>query len=89
MFGHLSLPSFVLFINIKSCKHKLQTYHMLKQVQTCHMLTQLQTSGSLDEQNRLVVTGRFAPADFEVSLQRYISEFCLLFLAPKQIEIVD
>uniref|UniRef100_A0A7C9A1J5 Eukaryotic translation initiation factor 2 subunit beta n=2 Tax=Opuntia streptacantha TaxID=393608 RepID=A0A7C9A1J5_OPUST len=41
------------------------------------MLTQLQTSGSLDEQNRLVVTGRFAPADFEVSLQRYINEYVL------------
>lgn len=54
-----------------------KTMHRQPEHVMTFMLTQLQTSGSLDRQNRLVVRGRFAPADFEGSLQRYINEYVL------------
>lgn len=44
------------------------------------MLTKLGTSGSLDEENRLVIRGRFSPQSIEVLLQIYISEYIKLFI---------
>uniref|UniRef100_A0A803L3J5 Translation initiation factor IF2/IF5 domain-containing protein n=1 Tax=Chenopodium quinoa TaxID=63459 RepID=A0A803L3J5_CHEQI len=41
------------------------------------LLIKLGTSGSLDEDNRLIIRGRFAPKSLEDLLQRYINEYVL------------
>ncbi|XP_021723302.1 eukaryotic translation initiation factor 2 subunit beta-like isoform X2 [Chenopodium quinoa] len=62
------------FVNIMDlCK----TMHRRPEQLVNFLLIKLGTSGSLDEENRLIIRGRFAPKSLEDLLQRYINEYVL------------
>lgn len=70
--------SFIPIILIKT-RDMFSMHRQPEQVMS-FMLTKLGTSGSLDEENRLVIRGRFSPQSIEVLLQIYISEYIKLFI---------
>ncbi|KAL8263125.1 hypothetical protein R6Q59_024474 [Mikania micrantha] len=62
---------FANFMDICKMLHRQQEHVM------AFLLTELGTSGSLDEKQRLVVKGRFAPKNFEGILRRYANEYVI------------